>query len=559
MLIHSPTLAQTTFTKITQGDIVNDLGNLFVRGVWGDFNNDSFLDLFVNDKAGTNVLYLNNGNGTFTKVTQGDQVRGADDHSLPSCVDFDNDGNLDLLVPSGFGQSPTLGHNRLYQGKGDGTFGQASAGDLTNKAGYFGLGAWADYDNDGFVDVLIANLPDSSGGRNVLFHNNGDGTFASTASAPVTTDLLTPASLVWADYDNDGFMDLLVVNSSAGALNRLYHNERNGTFRPVLTNTLATDRWGNSGGTAAAWGDYDNDGFLDLFVASASGAPNRLYHNNGDGTFTKINSAPMLAHLSGVDSDGCAWGDYDNDGYLDLFVTSHNGHNQLFHNNGDGTFTQVSTGAPTMDGGTGVHYFAPSWVDYDNDGFLDLFVAGGPTDQGGAGKNLLYHNDGTTNNWIEIKLVGTVSNRSAIGAKVRALATLAGKRLWQLREINEGGGHSSLPLVAHFGLGDTTQVEVLRIEWPSGIVQEFQGRPANQILTIEEPSLLTVSLTNGVPLLSLKGGRGFQYQIQSSTNLATWATVDTLTITNLNGRTNISDLAPSGSPWNFYRAVRTSP
>src|SRR5262249_31236104 len=143
----------------------------------------------------------------------------------------------------GFGQAPTSSHVRLYHNNGDGTFTRPTAGDLTNQAGYFGLGAWADYDNDGFVDVIIANLPNGNGGTNVLFHNNGDGTFTRTASGAVTSDFLAPSSLVWADYDNDGFMDLLVISSSPNTLNRLYHNDRNGTFSPVLTNAVATDRW----------------------------------------------------------------------------------------------------------------------------------------------------------------------------------------------------------------------------------------------------------------------------------------------------------------------------
>jgi hypothetical protein len=510
IVIHSATLAQTTFTKITEGAIVNDLGNLFVRGVWGDFNNDGFLDLFVNDKAGTNVYYLNNGNGTFTKVTQGEVVQNTDDHSLPSCVDYDNDGSLDLLVCSGFEQAPTTSHVRLNHNNGDGTFTRPTAGDLTAEAGYFGLGAWADYDNDGFVDVVVASFPGSNSGTDLLFHNNGDGTFTSTASGPITSDLVTPSSLVWVDYDGDGFMDLLVVSSTPGTFNRLYHNETNGTFRSVLTNAVTTDRWSTSTdsfGDAAAWGDYDNDGLPDLFIAANSGSQNRLYHNEGNGLFRKIISGPMLSHAPGTASWGCAWGDYDNDGYLDLFVSNYNGRNALFHNNGDSTFTQVLSAAPVKDGSAGVYYLAPSWVDYDNDGFLDLFVAGGSTDNG-PGKNLLYHNDGNTNAWLEVKCVGTSSNRSAIGAKVRLRATIACRTFWELREINAGSGYSSAPLVAHFGLGDATNVEVLRIEWLFGAVQEFPNVPAKQILTITEPPRLLPGLANGMPQFTLKGAPG---------------------------------------------------
>lgn len=455
--------AQTTFTKITEGDVVNDLGIGFVRGAWGDFNNDGFLDLFVNNKGGTNVLYQNNGNGTFTKITQGDPVQGANEHTISSWVDYDNDGNLDLCVPAGL-EAPTPAHIVLYHNNGNGTFSRASAGSLTNLAGFFGWGEWADYDNDGFVDLLISNIADLSvGGQNVLFRNNGNGTFTKVTAGAVTSDTIVTWGLIWGDYDNDGFVDLFVVSHSPNSFNRLYHNDRNGTFSRVLTNLVTTDRWPSSGGNGAVWADYDNDGFLDLFVIADPGTPNRLYHNIGNGTFIKITSDPMLSHSPGAGSSGCAWGDYDNDGYLDLFVSNYNGHNQLFHNDGNGTFTEIFSGSPANDGGAGVFYAAPSWVDYDNDGFLDLFVAGGSTDNG-PGKNLLYRNNGNSNAWLEIKCVGTVSNRSAIGAKVRARASIAGKTFWQLREIKQGGGHNSAPLVAHFGLGDATNVEMLRIE-----------------------------------------------------------------------------------------------
>ena len=548
--------AQSSFTKITEGAIVNDVGVLFVRGVWADFNNDGFLDLFVNDKGGVNVFYTNNGNGTFTKITQGPEVQGADNHSLPSWVDFDNDGNFDLAVPVGF-LGTALGHIQLFRNNGQGAFNDASVGDLTVKSGYFGLGAWADYDNDGFIDFVVASVPQGGSGKDLLFHNNGDGTFTNVSSGIIATDTLTPASVVWADFDNDGFIDLFVVTSSPDPFNRLYHNNRDGTFTRVLTNAIAVDQWvGGGQGNAAAWGDYDNDGLLDLFIAAGSGAQNRLYHNDGGGVFTKITSGPMLAHAPGLESWGCAWGDYDNDGYLDLFVTSYNGSNQLFHNNGNGTFTQILSGSAVNDGGVGIYYFAPSWVDYDNDGFLDLFVAGG---SGGSRKNLLYHNNGNTNAWLEVRCVGTVSNRAAIGAKVRARATIAGKTFWQVREINEGGGHSSLPPVAHFGLGDATNVEALRVEWPSGIVQEFHGVPARQIMTVEEPARLSATLTNAAPQFALKGGRGLQYQIESSTNLMTWSNIGTVTISNLNGMANIVEITTSGSDYKFYRAVRTSP
>jgi hypothetical protein len=346
-------------------------------------------------------------------------------------------------------------------------------------------------------------------------------------------------------------MDLLVVTSSPDPFNRLYHNDGSGAFTRVLTNTVTTDKWVEGEGNAATWGDYDNDGLQDLFIATGSDTPNRLYHNDGGAKFTKINSGPMLSHAPGMESWGCAWGDYDNDGYLDLFVTSYNGSNRLFHNNGNGTFNQILSGSPANDGAMGVYYFSPSWVDYNNDGLLDLFVAGGY-----SGKNLLYRNNGNTNGWLEVKCVGTVSNRSAIGGKVRVRATIAGKTFWQLREINEGGGHCSLPPVAHFGLGDANMVELMRIEWPSGIVQEFQKVPAKQTLTVTEPPRLSASVANGIPQFMLKGGRGFRYDVEASENLRTWTPLGTLTNTNFRSGVSIRDSDSSGSSHRFYRAVQ---
>jgi len=460
-----------------------------------------------------------------------------------------------LCVPAGL-TAPTPGHISLYHNNGDSTFSRASAGSLTSQAGYFGWGEWVDYDNDGFVDLLISNIADLDvGGKNVLFRNNGDGTFTSAAAGAVTSDSLGTWGLIWGDYDNDGFMDLFVVSHFASSLNRLYHNERNGTFTRVLTNIVATDRWPSSGGNGAAWADYDNDGFSDLFVIADSDTLNRLYHNSGNGTFTRVTSGPMLSHSPGGVSNGCSWGDYDNDGYIDLFVSAYGGRNQLFHNNGNGTFTQILSGSPANDGGPGVIYVAPSWVDYDNDGFVDLFVAGGSTDTR-PGSNLLYHNNGNSNAWLEVKCVGTVSNRAAIGARVRALATIAGKRFWQTREIKQGGGHNSMPLVAHFGLGDATNADVLRIEWPSGIVQEFQGVASTQIVTVTEPARLAASATSGAPQFTLKGGLGFRYDVEVSENLRNWTTLGTLTVTNARAAVSITDADPPASGHRFYRALQ---
>ena len=548
------TRAQTTFTKITQGDIVNDLGS-FSGFAWGDFNNSGFLDLFASVYGGTNILYRNHRDGNFGKIQQGDPDTDNDYHTTAAAGDYDNDGYLDLLVVAGQG-APAGRPNMLYHNNGDGTFSRVSGGSLTNQLGFYRDCAWADYDNDGFLDFFVDDhgSANDDGGRNLLFHNNGNGTFTKITSGAVFNDISVGYGVQWGDYDNDGFMDLLVLNNptTTNGLNFLYHNERNGKFRRVLTNAVATDRW-PQGALTGAWGDYDNDGFQDLFI-TGNGAPNRLYHNNGDGTFTNIIDGPMSAQPAGGFSNGCTWGDYDNDGYLDLFVSNGDGPNGLFHNNGDGTFTQVLDGDLVNDGAPGVTFGGCSWVDYDNDGFLDLFVHSAP-DSTGQVSNSLYHNDGNSNAWLEVKCIGTVANRSAIGTKVRVRAMIGGKSFWQLREINNGGGSQKIPLVAHFGMGDATNVDIVRIEWPSGTVQEFPNVAAKQILTLTEPPRLVANGTNGIPHFYLKGGRFLQYDIQGSTDLMVWSPLATVTITNLAGTAQITDTNVSPSGPRFYRAI----
>jgi uncharacterized repeat protein (TIGR03803 family) len=542
-----------TFTEITTGAMVNDTGN-FTRCVWGDFNNDGFLDLFVCNYGGINVLYQNNGDGTFANMNTGDPVQDIDYHTGTAGADFDNDGYLDLLVAAGI-DAPSAQALKLYHNNGDDTFSQASGGVVTNQLGFFDAPTWADYDNDGFVDLFVTDDGTSTdtGGKNLLFHNNGDGTFTKVTSGAVVNDIGVGWGALWADYDNDGFDDLLVINLVNKGHNFLYHNNRDGTFTRVTTNAIATDSW-FAGAQGAAWGDYDNNGLPDLYVTdsyTSGGQRNRLYHNDGNGAFTSTASPPSP---SGSPLNGVVWGDYDNDGYLDLFMASSYGNNALYHNNGDGTFTQILTGDPVNNSIPGVNFNSCAWVDYDNDGFLDLFVTCA-ADNNTAAHNVLYHNNGNTNGWLEVKLVGTVSNRSAIGAKVRVHATIGGKTFWQMREINTGGGWNSAPLVAHFGLGDATNADIVRIEWPSGLVQEFQNVAPKQILTYTEPPRLLATAAGGVPQFSLKGGRGFQYEIDSSSDLKTWSPISTLTITNFNGIAQIVDSNPPALDHRFYRAV----
>ncbi len=274
---------------------------------------------------------------------------------------------------------------------------------------------------------------------------------------------------------------------------------------------------------------------------------------NGDGTFTKVTEGRIVS--DGGNSQSCAWGDYDNDGWLDLFVANAGGGNFLYRNNGDGSFSSVTGQAIADDQSTSA---GCAWGDYDNDGFLDLVVAG-------VGQNLLYRNNGNSNSWLKANCIGTVSNRSAIGAKVRLKATIGGRTFWQLREISGGSGYvSQNSLIAHFGLGDAKVIDTLRIEWPSGAVQELQNVAANQMLTITEqksikaPKFEAISRNDqGNVQLDLIGETGAKYVIEISADLISWMPLTTLT--NVSGSLRFVDQSATGIDRRFYRAVAPQP
>jgi len=238
--------------------------------------------------------------------------------------------------------------------------------------------------------------------------------------------------------------------------------------------------------------------------------------------------------------------DYDQDGWLDVFVTNVNNENDfLYRNNGDGTFSAVVGESPVTHAGRSQ---AAAWADYNNDGCLDLFVTCGDAE---PQANYLHRNNGNTNGWLSIRLIGTVSNRSAVGAKVRLQARIAAQSLWQFREISGasalGGG---VGLVAHFGLGDAEVIDVIRSEWPSGIVQEFKDIIPNQILTVTEPPRLIAQSPGG---FRIQCWVNQSFDVQASTDLADWVVVDT--VTNETGTLVFSDADGDQHTCRYYRVV----
>ncbi|MGA2599388.1 MAG: CRTAC1 family protein [Bryobacteraceae bacterium] len=487
-----------------------------------DFDGDGFEDIyFVNGRnlygektAVRNALYRNNGDGTFTDVTEKANVPG-NAYGL-GCVwgDYDNDGHPDLYVSQ-------FGKNILYRNNGDGTF-----TDVTEKAHVdgadfgtvFHTGAtFFDYDRDGYLDLyaggyvefgpksrqkcLIGNGVQAScppseykGSPAVLYHNNRDGTFTNvTKAAKVFQPNGKNLSVAASDFDNDGWPDLFVANDGLDVY--LYHNERNGTFKEMaLTTGVARSANGNTmAAMCLSFGDYDNDGFLDLYISDWQGSGDHIWHNDGQGFLEEVTDRTGILGPTGrVLSFGGGFFDYDNDGRLDLFIA--NGHvyqgvektsgnipykqlNTLFHNEGRGKFSDVTahsgSGFTTPHLGRGV-----AFADFGNRGSLDVLVA-----NNGDPPSLLRNSADHGNHFINLKLVGTKSNRDGMGARVK----LAAGGVNQVREISGGGSYlSQSDLRAHFGVGAQTSVDSIEIAWPSGAKSIFHDVAADRFYRIQE-------------------------------------------------------------------------
>lgn len=482
------------FTQIMTGDIVAD-NEIFKGHSWADYDNDGDDDLFIAAIYSKNRLYRNNGDETFAKISDpANPIVNDDGFSFASSWgDYDNDTDLDLFVTN-WGKA-----NFLYQNNGDGTFTRIEDPNnpVVNDVAHSTGGSWIDYDNDSYLDLFVTNYDEA----NALYHNNGDGTFTKITTGDIVTDQGFGESCAPADYDNDGYVDLFVANRAG--TNALYHNNGDGTFTKITSGDIVTD---NANFHAGSWGDYDNDGFLDLYVIKET--KNLLYHNNGDGTFTKIvdpNNPLINDNVSG--SDAC-WGDFDNDGDQDLFITNFirywDENNRLYINNGDATFTRLDDQKRSAIK-SGRVCASGNWVDYNNDGFLDLFVTSSPC--------LLYLNNGNRNNWINIRCRGTVSNAAAIGATVRVKALINGKPVWQIQQISSQNGYcSQSSLNREFGLGDATIIDSIKINWPSGIVDVIVNQPVNQFLTIIESTTTINDDTRGdqyQPVVATAGNGSF--------------------------------------------------
>ena len=516
---------------------------------FADIDNDGDLDLYIVNIPGPlvvkssqsvaeakkpnlkseNVLYRNNGDGTFTDITRAAKV-GHRGYGM-GCVfaDYNGDGNVDLYVTN-------YGENVLYRNNGDNTF-----TDVTKTAGVdcplWSTGAaFADYDGDNDLDLYVCNyvtydleeleqmkaeslqsgkpVPSALNPHvfepqdNVLYRNNGDGTFTDvTAEAGVAAPGGRSLQAIFSDFDQDNDMDLYIANDTSD--NHTYRNDGNGTFTDVSADSWAADFRGSMGLTA---GDYDADGDIDLFISHWVDEENALYRNllKENGTAEKDSNSKSetskrvrfvdesyTSMLAEVSIKQIGWGtslfDYDNDGDLDIFVANGSTfqkldqpealipqNNQLFRNEGDGTFSDVS-----IRSGIGI---LPARVsrgaafgDYDNDGDVDIFIVNNY-----AKPTLLRNNANILkdrNNWIHVKLVGTNENRNAIGAKI----ILKTPEATQIREIYAGDSYMSAnSFIAEFGLGKSTQVQMVQVTWSNGKIQTLQNISVNRQIQISQ-------------------------------------------------------------------------
>ncbi len=488
-----------------------------------DYDKDGYLDIFLVNSGKScanpskhrtnpdemNVLYRNNGDGTFTDVTKQSGFEKNYGFGM-GCVsaDYDNDGDADLFLTN-------YGSNQLYRNNGDSTF-----SDVTTQVGV-GDSRWSvsasfgDYNLDGYLDLYVVNYLDYQietahpcilegvhiycgpheypGAQDTLYQNNGDGTFTDVTKIAGVENEGKGLGVLFTDYNNDGKPDIFVANDAVEDF--LYHYNGDGTFKDVAVSAgIAYNSEGRATASMGiANGDYDNDGLLDLFVTNFSLEVNSLFHNDGTGYYTMTTFDTGLAEPSFSQLGfGTQFLDADNNGTLDLFVA--NGHVwdnvaeitpslsykqkcQFFVNMGEGKFTDISETVwkfftnPIVARGTAIG-------DYDNDGDMDILISccgGNPV--------LLRNDTQVNNNWLKIKLVGNTSNRDGIGSKV----IVRSGDFTQIKEVTSGGSYASgSDNSIHFGLGNYSEVETIEVKWQSGHIQRLKNISVNQVVQIEE-------------------------------------------------------------------------
>ena len=487
----------TTFTDVTGEAGLSDIKA--IRVAWGDYNSDGYEDILLNGS----ILLRNNGNGTFANLTGEAGLIATPGSNGGVWGDIDNDGYLDFYT---FASGPgTL--DRFWANNGDGTFRDITTTAVKDPDPYpTEAAAWGDYDHDGFIDIYVANyekpllttvdrarcLPDR------LLRNNGNRTFTDVSATAGTVSLenMCGRGINWGDYDHDGDLDIYVANYRLDP-NFLWRNNGDGTFinAAAETGVEGSEQEGYYGHSIGAeWGDYDGDGDLDLFVSNL--AHPRYIGTSNKSMLLENQGAPDLKFIDRFGNSGVrfeetsadpSFADYDNDGILDLYFTStYSGRKSFFYKgNGDGTFIDDTwLSGVRVDNGWG-----NAFADYDNDGDLDLLVTGSDGVR-------LFRNDGNDNHWIHVQVVGRESNRAGIGARVTVMHsktimnpqhTIVGPHKVQIREVQGGkgsGNQHSLPV--EFGLGHYDGPVDIEVRFSSGKIVRLSGVSTDQKIIMEE-------------------------------------------------------------------------
>ena len=490
-----------------------------------DYDNDGFLDIFFTngaaipslektDSSFSNRMFHNNGDGTFTDVTAKAGLAGVGYSMGAAAGDYDNDGFVDLYVTG-------VNRNQLFHNNGDGTF-----SDVTEKAGVTGTvpgigkawavaAGWFDYNNDGLLDLLVVNylnydlktasacsvgkLPtycspnDFQGTPNILYRNNGDGTFTDVSAAShIGRYVGKGMGLAFADYDGDGFTDIFISNDTYP--NLLLHNNGDGTFTDMASDAgVAYNEMGKTvAGMGADFRDLNNDGVPDIFHTAMFGDTFSLYANEGKGQFSDVTTSSGLTSGTGRLT---AWGtgayDFDNDGLKDLFTADaaildnsveveHRPYrlpNRIFRNAGNFKFEDVSDFAGADFAAPAAHRGA-AFGDLNNDGKVDVVVTvlNGPPE-------IFMNRTESGHHWIILKLVGVKDNRDGLGTKVK-ITTAHGS---QYNEATTALSYnSSSDKRVHFGLSEDPVIDRIELSWPSGVKQILRSVKADQVLTIRE-------------------------------------------------------------------------
>jgi hypothetical protein len=464
--------------------------------IMDDFDGDSLLDVVVTtmDPAGAMGFYHNLGDGRFEDRSARAGVTGQLGGLVCYQTDFNNDGRLDVFIPRG-AWLPYPVRPSLLRNDGEGRF-----ADVTAEAGLAGAvnsiaAAWADYDNDGWLDVFVACEKQP----NRLFHNRRDGPFEDVAArAGLAGEKQEYKGCTWIDHDNDRYPDLFV--SSLSGVARLFHNNRDGSFADV-TGDMGID--GPRGGFACWSWDYDNDGWLDIFATSYdrtlndvvrglvgrthSRVSSRLFRNKaGKGFENTLSEAGLDMVFATM---GCNFGDFDNDGWLDFYLGTGDPDlstlvpNRMFRNRSGVRFEEItgSSGTGHLQKGHGV-----ACGDWDNDGDVDIFIEMGGALDGDKYHNIMFQNPGQGNNWITVKLVGKQTNRAAIGARIKVV-TGGNEGLTIYRHVNSGSSFGANPLRQTIGVGKAGRIAEVQIDWPtSATTQVFRDLAVNQAIEITE-------------------------------------------------------------------------